>query len=223
MDEKRGPNKSRAGYAPTKDDVKEDNNNNDDNNKVMDDADPDSKAYRRTARDLMWDNGGPVVWCPGSREQYYLKDAEWRFYGVPQIMDGMNVSDYVDLDIELKLRELEEEEAQQLAKMEASIWGWGGDNSYIVKEEVVAVQEMRERKRTMRTFPMVNKIQNAPCMLHAIRGNRMVIYDRRALDEENIKRRMGRFRVDPTAMFERFRTSREADRVRKKDRSRACG
>ena len=30
-------------------------------------------------------------------------------------MDGMNVSDYVDPDIELKLRELKEKEAQQLA------------------------------------------------------------------------------------------------------------
>ena len=39
---------------------------------------------------------------------------------VPQIMDGMNVSDYVDPDIKLKLRELEEEEAQQLSDMEVA-------------------------------------------------------------------------------------------------------
>ena len=41
-------------------------------------------------------------------------------------MDGMNVSDYVDPYIDLKLRELEEEEAQQLAKMEAADMGGGG-------------------------------------------------------------------------------------------------
>ena len=104
VDKKRGPKKLRAGYAPTKDNVKDDNNNNDDENEAMDDEYPDSKAPRRTAWDLMWENGGPVLWAPYYREQYNLKDAEWRFDAVPQIMDGTNVSDYVDPDIDLKLR-----------------------------------------------------------------------------------------------------------------------
>ena len=56
----------------------------------------DSKAPRRTAWDLMWDNGGPGVWAPNYREQYDLKDAEWSFDVVPHIMDGMNVSNYKD-------------------------------------------------------------------------------------------------------------------------------
>ena len=58
----------------------------------MDDADPDFKSPRRTAWDLMWENGGPGVWAPDYREQYDLKDAEWCFNAAPQIMDGMNVS-----------------------------------------------------------------------------------------------------------------------------------
>ena len=53
----------------------------------------------------MWENVGPRVWAPDYREQYDLKDAEWRFDAVHQIMDGMNVSDYVYSVIELKLRE----------------------------------------------------------------------------------------------------------------------
>ena len=52
---------------------------------------------------LVWENRGPVVWAPDYREQYDIKDAEWCFDAVPQIMDIMNVSDYVDLDIEIKL------------------------------------------------------------------------------------------------------------------------
>ena len=126
VDRKRGLKKSRAEYAPTKDDVKDNNNKNDDNNKAMEDTDLYSKAPRRTAQYLMWENGGPIVWASDYREQYNLKDAEWSFDVVPQIMDGMNVSDYVDLDIKLKLRELEEEEAQQLADMEAADMGGGG-------------------------------------------------------------------------------------------------
>ena len=61
VDEKRGLKKSRAGYTPTKEYVKDDNNNNDDN-EAMYDADPDSKDPHRTAWDMMWDNGGPRVW-----------------------------------------------------------------------------------------------------------------------------------------------------------------
>ena len=33
-----------------------------------------------------------------------MKDLEWRFDAVPQIMDGMNVYDYVDPDIDMKIR-----------------------------------------------------------------------------------------------------------------------
>ena len=53
MDKKRGPKKSRSGYAPTKDNIKDDNNNDDDNNKATGDAYPDSKDPRRTAWYLM--------------------------------------------------------------------------------------------------------------------------------------------------------------------------
>ena len=38
-------------------------------------------------------------------------------------MDKMNLSDYVDSDINLKLIELEEEKSQQLAEMEAANMG----------------------------------------------------------------------------------------------------
>jgi len=137
-------------------------------------------------------------------------------------MDGMNVSDYVDPDIELKLREWEEEEAQQLAEMEAADMG-GEDDSDLDEEEEAVVDEIRERKRTMRTSSMVNKSQNAPRMPRAIRGKKKDTHDRGALDEDEIKKRMGRFGVDPTAMLERGRATREADRGRKRDRSRARG
>ena len=104
VDKNRGPQKFRAGYASTKYDVNDDKNNDDDNNEAMDNADPDSKDPRRMAWDLVCDNGGPRVWAPGYREQYNLKDAEWRFDTVPQIMDRMIISNYVDPYIKLKLR-----------------------------------------------------------------------------------------------------------------------
>ena len=38
----------------------------------------------------------------------------------------------------------------------------GGDDKYLDEEEEAAVQEICDRKRTMRTSYMVNKSQNAP-------------------------------------------------------------
>ena len=60
----------------------------------------------------------------GVINHYDLKDAEWSFDAVTHIMDGMNISDYVDLDIELKLRELEEE-AQKIDETKAANMGRG--------------------------------------------------------------------------------------------------
>ena len=87
------------------------------------------------------------VWATNYREQYNMRYAEWRFYAVPHIMEVINVSDYIDSDIELKLIKLEEEEAQQLAEMEAA--NMGGDNSNLYEEEEAFVLEIRDTNRTM--------------------------------------------------------------------------
>ena len=69
VESKRSPKKLRAGYAPNKDDVKDNNNSDDNDNEDMDDTYPDSKDPRRKVWDLMWENGGPGVWAPDYREQ----------------------------------------------------------------------------------------------------------------------------------------------------------
>ena len=71
---------------------------------------------------------------------------------VPQIMDGMNVCSYIDLDIYLKLRELEEEEAHQISEMEADNMGGEDDNSDLNEDEEADVQDIRKKKRTTRNM-----------------------------------------------------------------------
>jgi len=41
-----------------------------------------------------------------------LENADWNFDKVPEFMDGMNVADFLDPDIEAKLDKLELEEAE---------------------------------------------------------------------------------------------------------------
>lgn len=42
-------------------------------------------------------------------EHFVLENDAWKYDIVPEIMDGKNIIDYVDPDIEIKLRKLEEE------------------------------------------------------------------------------------------------------------------
>lgn len=67
-------------------------------------------GLRQTEKDLMWANGGPGVYACDYRKYYLLEDDEWKFDTIPTMMDGKNVLDYFDEDIEEKLRELEQEE-----------------------------------------------------------------------------------------------------------------
>lgn len=43
-------------------------------------------------------------------ENYFLDVDEWKYDKLPEIMDGKNVYDFIDPDIEAKLNALEEEE-----------------------------------------------------------------------------------------------------------------
>lgn len=194
--------KSRIGYAPTKDDIEDGD----------DEAMADS-SRKKTARELMWENGGPGVWAPDYRELYDLKDPEWRFDEIPHIMDGKNIADYIDPDIEAKLAMLEKEEDQLIAEAEAA--AMGDDMSDLDEEEEAAVEAIRERKKQFRMMSHVNKSDNKPIMPRAIRGRAKDVHDKGTLNADEIKKKMDVYGVDTSAMIERGRKrERSVDRRR---------
>jgi nucleolar GTP-binding protein len=71
-------------------------------------------SQMKTEKD--WENelGGPGVYFPKLSKHYILDDDSWKEDIVPEIMDGMNILDYVDPDIEQRLVELEMEEEGRL-------------------------------------------------------------------------------------------------------------
>ncbi|EEA08025.1 nucleolar GTP-binding protein 1, putative [Cryptosporidium muris RN66] len=54
--------------------------------------------------------GGAGVYQIDWNRKYILKDNSWKYDIVPEIIDGKNIMDFVDPDIEEKLKELEKEE-----------------------------------------------------------------------------------------------------------------
>jgi len=196
------PKRSTIGYAQT----------------VNDDGDIDMDGdAKKTARDLMWEHGGPGVWAPDYREQYDLKDESWRFDAIPEIIDGKNIADFVDPDILQKLEKLEKEEDQIVAELEAAKMGEEVDSD-LDSEEEAAFEAIRDRKKKIRTIKMAVQTQNKPMMPHAVRGKTKDRHDSGALDGNEIKKRMDLIGVDSSKMLERGRAM-DKERGRKRDRS----
>ncbi|CAG8830251.1 9695_t:CDS:2, partial [Racocetra persica] len=61
-------------------------------------------------RDLEAEGGGPGVYSVDLKKQYEFKSAEWKYDVIPEVMNGKNVADFIDPDIEEKLDALEREE-----------------------------------------------------------------------------------------------------------------
>ncbi|KAK4692222.1 nucleolar GTP-binding protein, partial [Lecanoromycetidae sp. Uapishka_2] len=70
----------------------------------------------RLARDIEEENGGAGVYNINLKDQYLLEDDDWKHDRVPEVFEGKNVYDFIDLDIEDKLAALEEEEEKLEAK-----------------------------------------------------------------------------------------------------------
>lgn len=73
----------------------------------FDKNDPNRK---RLARDIEEENGGAGVYNVDLKEDYLLENDDWKHDRVPEVLNGKNVADFIDPDIEAKLAALEEEE-----------------------------------------------------------------------------------------------------------------
>jgi len=67
-------------------------------------------------RERMEELGGAGVYSTDLWRRALLEDDSWKYDVVPEIMDGKNVIDFVDPDIDRKLAELEREEALLVAE-----------------------------------------------------------------------------------------------------------
>ena len=74
--------------------------------------DKDDPMRPRLARDIEEMEGGAGVYNVNLKDKYVLEKEDWKQDKVPEIINGMNVADYIDPDIESKLAALENEEEQ---------------------------------------------------------------------------------------------------------------
>ena len=92
----------------------------------------------------MWDADGPGSYSNDYRKDYLLKNEDYKFDVIPEIIDGKNIADFVDPEIEKKLAELEKEEEQLIAEHEAAKGEMDDDeDSELDEEEEAAVIAIR--------------------------------------------------------------------------------
>eukprot|EP00735_Rhodelphis_limneticus_P014131 TRINITY_DN8131_c0_g1::TRINITY_DN8131_c0_g1_i1::g.7236::m.7236 TRINITY_DN8131_c0_g1::TRINITY_DN8131_c0_g1_i1::g.7236 ORF type:complete len:672 (+),score=175.08,sp/Q9C6I8/NOG1_ARATH/52.68/0.0,NOG1/PF06858.9/8.8e-29,NOGCT/PF08155.6/4.4e-27,MMR_HSR1/PF01926.18/7.7e-18,FeoB_N/PF02421.13/1.8e-09,Miro/PF08477.8/7e-05,PPV_E1_C/PF00519.12/0.0082,DUF258/PF03193.11/0.019,Dynamin_N/PF00350.18/1.8,Dynamin_N/PF00350.18/26,Dynamin_N/PF00350.18/4.7e+03,RNA_helicase/PF00910.17/49,RNA_helicase/PF00910.17/1.6,Ras len=112
---------------------------------------------RRLERDIEAENGGPGVYSYDLRKKYDLREEDWKYDIIPEIMDGKNVMDYIDPEIEAKLDALEREEEERLAELDLD--DDEGDD-LLNDEEKAQLAEIRHRKQLAKLHQEINKGQN---------------------------------------------------------------
>lgn len=154
---------------------------------------------RLTEKQLMWNNGGPGVYVCDYRKYYLLDDDEWKFDTIPEFMDGKNVMDFFDPEIEERLNALEAEEEELEANHVYSIDDEEDDDE-INDEDMLLYDTIKEKQIITRKQSHLTK-QNLP--------KKIIIRNR---TEDDIKLHLESHGLDSTGVIENTRG-------RKRDRS----
>lgn len=95
----------------------------------------DDPMRPKLAKEIEQENGGAGVFNVDLKASYLLKDQEWKYDKIPEIMDGKNVADFIDPEIQEKLEALEREEERLIAA------GFYNSDDEIEDEETAAINE----------------------------------------------------------------------------------
>lgn len=138
---------------------------------------PSAPTKRRTQKDEQEDGGGAGVYSLPLQKTWELKQPEWVNDCIPEIMDGKNILDFVDPDIEQKLADLEaeEDERAQLAALEADGDGMEDENADAVRSVGALAKSIRKRKGIIREKARMEKKNNHPTMSRAVAAKRRTV------------------------------------------------
>lgn len=106
------------------------------------------REKRVTLQDIVDANGGPRNFIFDYRTYHDLANPDWRFDSVPEFMDGKNVADFYDPDIEACLDALEREEEELQAAFEESGLT-ANDDDELTEEQAILLAKIRTKKALM--------------------------------------------------------------------------
>lgn len=122
---------------------------------------------RKLARDIELENGGAGVYNVNLKDNYILSNPEWKYDVIPEIMDGKNIADFIDPEIEEKLRRLEEEEEQ-----------FEADGAYDFAHEKPQSEQEKAFKTTLKKIRQVKKLRHMEHVSKTNLNSRPVLVNR---------------------------------------------
>jgi len=110
------------------------------------------KIVNNRVREEMEKNGGSSVYYVHDRAHFMLEDDEWKNDIMPEIMDGKNIFDFVDPEIDAKLAKLEDEEDRILEKLyqDKAFENQGGEEEELDDDLIEAHEKMMINKEKIR-------------------------------------------------------------------------
>lgn len=123
-------------------------------------AGPHPMVKKWLERDKERAGGGPGVYKADTTKYYLLRDDEWKSDIIPEVINGKNITDYVDADILERLMALEAEEEALTAAYDASK---AADDESEEDEETAALYEAIKAKKAEAVMShRLGKAQNRP-------------------------------------------------------------
>ncbi|DBB16598.1 hypothetical protein WJX82_000424 [Trebouxia sp. C0006] len=166
-----------------------------------------------TEKDLQEEQGGAGVYSADMRKKWQLEDDSWKYDIMPEIMDGRNIADFVDPDIEAQLAQLEKEEDALAAAAALEGLAMGVSEEGLTPEQRQTLKAIRQRKTEVVSVHRSKK---------AVTNNQAVLprgADRdRKSNTTNMRESLSRVGIDPSAALARARSQ---SRGRKRTRSEA--
>lgn len=151
---------------------------------------------RETLKTIQEAKGGAGAFSADLRKEWLVRNDEWRYDAVPEIMDGMNVADWIDPDIDRKLAELEAEE-------EALMWGDQDD-------EVEAAQ-YREIQKTLAQVHSVMEQQKLENRMRTNISRKAIVRRKNPVKVSEAETNLALMGVEVESLSHRAKRKREED------------
>jgi len=101
-----------------------------------------------------------------------LANDEWKYDTIPEIMDGKNIADFVDVDIEARLQELEREE-EELQRQAELLHPVDDEESDLEEEEKELVGRIKTKQKLMLHQKYFSNTVNKPILPRKFRVRKL--------------------------------------------------
>lgn len=166
-------------------------------NKVKYDKDDPNRP--KLMRDIEEENGGAGVFNINLRDKYLLENDEWKNDKIPETLDGKNVYDFIDPEIEAKLAALEDEEA----RLEEE--GYYDEDEEIEDAEDADISYKAEMIREKRQL-----IRNENKMRKSLKNRAVIPRSKKAVQLEKMESALENAGYDTSAIAARARSQSRA-------------